>query len=112
MNYEWFKSINASITVCDKNGIVVEMNDAAAKTFEKDGGYDLIGRNLFSCHSDNSNKMIRKLITDKKTNTYTIEKGGKKKLIFQTPWFDDEELAGLVEVSIELPADMPHHIRD
>lgn len=34
--------ITAAITVCDAEGIILEMNDKAAKTFEKDGSYRLV----------------------------------------------------------------------
>ncbi len=33
-------------------------------------------------------------------------------MIFQTAWFDDEgHVAGLVELSMVIPADMPHYVR-
>ena len=44
-------------------------------------------------------------------NIYTIEKKGIKKLIYQAPWFQDGQLAGLVELSLEIPFDMPHFLR-
>ncbi len=45
-------------------------------------------------------------------NVYTIEKKGKKKLIYQAPWFLDGAFGGLVELSLEIPFEMPHFIRD
>jgi len=45
------------------------------------------------------------------TNVYTIEKAGIKKMIYQTPWYQNGKVAGLVEISIEIPFDMPHFIR-
>ena len=45
------------------------------------------------------------------TNTYSISKNGLKKIIHQTPWRRDGKIAGLVEFSIVLPADMPHYDR-
>jgi hypothetical protein len=42
----WLKEFSAAVTVCDPDGIVLEMNDKAAKTFESDGGYGLVGANL------------------------------------------------------------------
>ena len=44
-------------------------------------------------------------------NVYTIEKHGIKKLIYQAPWYRDGEFAGLVELAIELPAELPHFVR-
>ena len=45
------------------------------------------------------------------TNAYTIEKNGVKKLIYQTPWYENGEFMGLVEFSLEIPFEMPHYIR-
>ncbi len=46
------------------------------------------------------------------TNVYTIEKTGRKKLIYQTPWYRAGEYAGFVELSLEIPWEMAHFIRD
>ena len=45
-DHEWIKEFPAAVTVCDEDGIILEMNDKAAKTFEKDGGYKLVGSNM------------------------------------------------------------------
>ena len=37
-------------------------------------------------------------MASRKPNVYTIEKGGRKKLIFQAPWFEGGAFAGLVEL--------------
>ena len=108
---EWIKEFNASITVSDKNGTILEMNDKSCKIFEKDGGRDLIGTSLFDCHPEDANIKIRQLLANKETNIYTIEKNGVKKLIYQAPWFVNSELKGLVELSLEIPFDMPHFLR-
>jgi hypothetical protein len=42
-----------------------------------------------------------------RTNVYTIEKAGRKKLIFQAPWYEDGIFAGLVELSLDIPSVMP-----
>lgn len=42
---------------------------------------------------------------------YTIEKQGRRKLVYQTPWYEAGAVAGLVEVVLELPAEMPHFVR-
>ncbi|MEW6196341.1 MAG: PAS domain-containing protein [Bacteroidota bacterium] len=107
----WTKEFNAAITICNADGKIIEMNEKAAEIFKEDGGYELIGKNLFECHSEQSNKIIKEMISEKKTNVYTIEKNGTKKLIYQAPWFESSEFKGLVELSIEIPFDMPHHIR-
>ncbi len=42
----------------------------------------------------------------------TIEKQGIKKLIYQSPWYVDGRYGGFVELSLEIPAVMPHFVRD
>jgi len=107
----WTKEFNTAITVCDLNGEIIDMNNKAAEAFKEDGGYELIGKNLFGCHSEESNKIITELLREEKTNVYTIEKNGIKKLIYQAPWYENGEPKGLVELSIEIPFEMPHHKR-
>jgi hypothetical protein len=50
-------------------------------------------------------------MNEKRPNVYTIEKNGIKKLIYQSPWFEKGEMKGLVELSLEIPFNMPHFIR-
>ena len=111
-DYDWIKEFPASITVSDPEGILLEMNDKAAKTFEGDGGYNLIGLNMLDCHPGASREKTEKLLASRAKNVYTIEKNGVKKLIFQSPWYKDGEYAGFVELSLEIPFEMPHFIRD
>ena len=109
--HDWLKEFPAAITVCDANGIIVEMNDKAARGYEKDGGYALIGKQLLDCHSEASRDKVKRLLDTHEKNVYTIEKNGVKKLIFQSPWFKDGKYAGLVELSLEIPFEMPHFVR-
>jgi transcriptional regulator with PAS, ATPase and Fis domain len=109
--YEWIKEFPGAITVCNTEGIIIEMNDKAIKTFEDDGGENLIGTNLLDCHPEPSRSEVKKLLKSQQKNVYTIEKNSIKKLIYQTPWFKDGKYAGLVEFSLEIPNEMPHFIR-
>lgn len=111
MNIDWIKEFPGAVTICDIDGKIIYMNDKSASVFKEDGGLKLIGENLSDCHSDVSNRIIRGLISDKKTNVYTIEKNGSKKMIYQSPWFVNGEMKGLVELSFEIPFEMPHHKR-
>jgi len=108
---DWTKSFSAAITVCDKEGIITFMNDKAAEMFSAEGGYDLIGKNLFECHKQSSNEIISQIMQTKIPNAYTIEKRGKKKFIYQAPHLENGEVVGVVELSTEIPFDMPHHVR-
>ena len=108
---DWIKEINAAVTVSDANGIIVYMNQASIKTFEKYGGASLIGRSLLDVHPEPALTKLKKMIQEKTTNAYTIEKNGRKKLIYQTPWFKNGKFLGYIEISIEIPTEMPHYIR-
>jgi transcriptional regulator with PAS, ATPase and Fis domain len=110
-DHAWIKEFPAAITVCNTEGIILEMNDKAAISFESDGGYGLIGSNMLDCHSGSAHEKTEKLLAARVKNVYTIEKKGVKKLIYQSPWYKNGEYAGFVEISLEIPFEMPHFIR-
>jgi hypothetical protein len=87
------------------------MNEKSAITFSKDGGKQLIGKSLLDCHPEKAKQKILDLIKSDAVNVYTVEKNGQKKLIYQSPWYQDGKLGGLVELSIELPKEIPHFVR-
>jgi transcriptional regulator with PAS, ATPase and Fis domain len=108
----WIKEFPAAITVSDPDGIILEMNDKAAKSMAKDGGLALIGKNMLDCHPDPARGKLERLLDERKANVYTIEKNGVKKFIYQSPWFKDGRYAGFIEFSFEIPFEMPHFIRE
>ena len=110
-DHTWIKEFPAAVTVCDADGIILEMNDKAAKSYEMDGGYKLIGSNMLDCHPDPAREKTERLLVAREKNVYTIEKNGIKKLIFQSPWYKGGEYAGFVELSLEIPFELPHFIR-
>lgn len=106
---QWAEEIGCAVTVCDTEGVILYMNGKARAAFAKHG--DLVGTNLFGCHNERSREIIRRLLAEGGTNAYTIEKAGVRKMIYQTAWKENGEVRGLVEISMELPAEMPHYIR-
>lgn len=109
--HSWIKDFDVAITVCDIDGVITEMNEKAIKTFASYGGAELIGKSLYDYHPPHCNAKIRELLRTGKANAYTIEKNGVKKMIYQQAWFEQDQIAGLVEMSLVLPADIPHHVR-
>lgn len=109
---EWFEKLDGNVIVCDAKGIIIYMNEKAIRNYAKDGGADLIGRNLMDCHGEDSRRKLQEIMTTHQKNVYTIEKQGRKKIIYQTPWMDGEEFKGIVELSLEIPFEMPHFKRD
>jgi|SRR5208283_4060601 len=110
--YSWVEEFSGSIVVCDPEGIIVEMNEQAAITFKKWGGKQLLGSNLLNCHPEPALSKLKQLMDQRRTNIYTIEKKGNKKLVYQTPWYVKGEYRGFVEMVIDIPASISHFKRD
>lgn len=108
---EWVRSFPGAVTVCDRDGIILEMNEKSLEVFADDGGVKLIGTNLMDCHPESARRKLQEMMANRQLNVYTIEKRGVKKLIYQTPWYSDGEYAGFVELSLEIPFEMPHFVR-
>jgi transcriptional regulator with PAS, ATPase and Fis domain len=109
---EIFKQLPFAVTACDLDAKIIYMNDKSAATFKNYGGTELIGKSLFDCHGEKSAEQIKGLLKNGTTNSYTIEKNGLKKLIYQCPWYKDDKIAGLVEISLVIPEEMPHFVRN
>jgi len=107
----WLKEFPGAVTVCDERGKIIYMNDKSINTFRNEGGEALIGSNLMDCHPKEARKKIAAMLIERNKNVYTIEKNGIKKIIYQVPWFENGEFAGLVELSLEIPFEMQHFIR-
>jgi transcriptional regulator with PAS, ATPase and Fis domain len=107
----WWNEIDAAVTVCDAQGIILEMNDQAVRTFAADGGRSLLGKNFWDCHPELAREKIRRIMETQTTNCYTIEKNGVKKMIYQTPWYEKGVFRGLVEISLVIPSAMSHFVR-
>jgi len=106
MMKDFFESVDVATTVCDLDGNVIYQNQRAKQVLG-----DACGRNLKECHQPASWAKIVEMLSHGSSNAYTIEKGGLRKLIYQTPWYDNGTVAGLVEYSIILPENMPHKVR-
>jgi hypothetical protein len=107
-DHDWVKEFPGSISVCDPEGILLEMNDRAAA---QQDDQDLIGKNILDCHPEPARTKLKEMLAEGRANIYTIEKRGKRKLIYQAPWYQDGAYAGFVELSLEIPETMPHFIR-
>jgi transcriptional regulator with PAS, ATPase and Fis domain len=112
INDSWIQEFPCAITVVDTKGKILEMNDRSAATFAADGGSELIGKSVFDCHPEPALTKLKDQLAHPQRNIYTIEKAGVKKMICQIPWYRAGLFAGVVELSIELPAEIPHFKRD
>ena len=107
----WADEVDYAVTIADRRCTIIYMNRRSRETFCKNGE-DLIGKNLMDCHPEHAKAIIRRLLEQGGSNAYTITKNGMNKLIFQSAWKIDGEIAGLVETSMVLPPDMKHFNRD
>lgn len=106
----WTKEFSGAITICDREGTIVYLNDKAASNFKKYGD-ELVGQNLLDCHNAASCEKIKKMLMKPTINVYTTQNGEKRQLIYQTPWHENGEFLGLIEVVLDLPFDMLHYLR-
>jgi hypothetical protein len=111
-NSDYFDSLPFPITVCNPSGVIIAMNEAAVEEFAKDGGRALIGRNVLDCHNAESQEKIRRMMDEQTSEVYTSEKHGKKKLVYQTPWHQNGEYGGFLEISFPVPNVIPNQLRD
>lgn len=107
----WIHSAPFAATVCDTKGTVLYMNEHARTVFTAEGGERLIGTNLLDCHPEPARTKLRGMLENGEANIYTIEKRGIRKLIYQVPWREGDHYRGFIELSMEIPMDMPHFVR-
>lgn len=105
---DFLNELDMAITVCTTDGTIIYMNNKSIKTFEENGGDNLIGTNLLECHPEPARAKLAEMLKLQQPNTYTIEKKGIKKIIIQKPWYSNGKYSGFVELSIEIPTEMPH----
>ncbi len=104
---EWTRGLNCGIMVCDAKGDIIYMNE---RSLASKG--NLLGTNILGCHNERSQDIIRRMLDTGGDNAYTIEKDGIRKFIYQSAWTDGGRVAGLAEIIVELPAELPHYVRN
>ena len=110
--HEWIKEFPGAVTVCDPDGVILEMNDAAIRSNAAEGGVRLIGTNVLDCHPEPALAKLKDFMARRAPNVYTIEKQGVKKLVYQTWWTRDGRVGGFMEVVLVIPFEMPHFVRE
>lgn len=108
----WTDEFLGEITVCDREGIVVYMNELSKKQFAKYDSEGLLGKSLIDCHPEPSRTKLLEMLANPITNSYSTEKNGIRKMTHQTPWMENDEFKGVIEISFVIPMDMPHYKRD
>lgn len=111
MSGRWTEELGAAITVCDAEGRILEMNAESALAFAEDGGRALLGHSLLDCHPEPARRKVEELLATRRTNVYTVEKNGRRRLVYQAPWFEKGQFRGLVELVLPIPSELPHFAR-
>lgn len=110
---EWCFGMDCAVTVVDTDCRIIYMNERSRQTFAARGGAELMGHNIMDYHNERSRSIIMRLLDVGGTNAYTIRKDGMRKMIYQTTWHKaDGSLGGLVELSMVIPEEMPHYVRN
>lgn len=108
---KYFEEADIAVTICDKEGKIIEMNKQSREVNLKSPEQSLIGAQVLECHPEPARSLLQHLMEAEEKHVYTIDKKGKKKLIYQIPWYEDGEYMGFIELSMILPTEMPHYIR-
>ena len=106
---DWAREMDCAITVCDANANIIYMNDASRRINSPEA--DIIGHNLRQYHPPRAIEIIDRLLREGGYNAYTISKRGQRKMIYQAAWRQGGQIAGLVEISMVIPEELPHYVR-
>lgn len=81
---KYFDEADISVTICDKEGKIIEMNQQSRQVNCPDGR-DLIGFNVLDCHPEPARSLLQKMMTEELKHVYTIDKKGKKSSSTRSP---------------------------
>jgi len=99
----WSKEVNFPVTICDKDGIIVAMNDRSIDLFSDDGGANLLGKSLLDCHPEPSKSKLLHMLKYQLSNTYIEDHNDHKRFVHETPWYVNGEYCGFIEILIDIP---------
>ncbi len=83
------------VVLCDLNHTVIFMNSTAAKRYEAEGGYGLIGKSLMGCHNSKSKEIIEKVVSwfaesEENNMIYTFRNDKENKDVYMVALRDEE----------------------
>lgn len=93
-------SLVVPVLMADTEHVMVYMNKAAEEQYKNRGGKALLGRSLFDCHNDDSNRIIKEVF--RKMQHEGLEEelthdGDKKRIYMRAVRAEDGELIGYYE---------------
>ena len=99
----WSNEVDFPITLCDKDGIIVGMNQKSIEFFTDNGGIALLGKSLVDCHPEPSRSKLLDLLANPRANTYISQTSTGKLLVHETPWYENGVYMGFVELLVTIP---------
>jgi hypothetical protein len=63
---------------------------------------------MLECFPEAARGRVEKMLSAETQNVYTLEQNGEKQLVYQTPWYQDGEYAGFVELILPIPVNIPN----
>ena len=108
---DWVQELPAEVMVCGVDGTILAMNAAAEQLFAEQGGTGLLGSNVLDCHPEPSRSKLEGMLARQVSNAFYNTEAGRKRFFFQAPWYQDGRYAGFVEISFEVPEEVPHFVR-
>jgi hypothetical protein len=109
---EWISTYPAEIMVCDQDGTILEMSNVAIALYRKEGGVEMIGRNVFDHHQEPARSKMMSVVSQRQHVIYTTERGGNTKLVSIAPWYRQGEYAGFAMIVFDLPGNIPKIVKD
>jgi hypothetical protein len=88
------------------------MNQVAADIYTREGGMQMIGRNVFDHHHEPARSHLMSVIQKKQQVLYTTEKAGLKKLVSIAPWYREGTYAGFTLLVLDLPTNLFNLLKD
>lgn len=108
---DWADDLEISVMATDEHGVITYMNAFAERANQDAGGAKLIGASLFACHPERSLARVHELYQAPGPSHYTVARSGRRKIIHHLPRYRDGRFAGVVEISVPIPAELPHFER-
>ena len=65
MKRDYFEGADVAVTICAKDGTILDMNAKSKKTFLKPGMPEIIGQNVLDCHPEPARSLTTRLNDEK-----------------------------------------------
>lgn len=63
MKRDYFEGADIAVTICAKDGTILDMNQKSRKTFLKPGHEEIIGHNVLDCHPEPARAMLDDMLS-------------------------------------------------